>query len=191
MSVLAGDVVTKVQKTSPEYPAHVIASALSVVCGAIISFIGLVRMGWIIEFIPLAAISAFMTGSAVNIATGQVPDLMGITGFDTGESTYKVMINIVKHLGGMSLDAAMGLTALAMLYLIRFACTYAAKKNPDRQKAFFLLATLRTAFVILLYTMISWLVNRHHRAKNERLFKLVGDVPRGTRWVRISPSVAY
>jgi sodium-independent sulfate anion transporter 11 len=191
MSVLAGDVVTKVQKTSPEYPAHVIASALSVVCGAIISFIGLVRMGWIIEFIPLAAISAFMTGSAINIATGQVPDLMGITGFDTGESTYKVMINIVKHLGGMSLDAAMGLTALAMLYLIRFACTYAAKKNPDRQKAFFLLATLRTAFVILLYTMISWLVNRHHRAKNERIFKLVGDVPRGTRLVLISPSVAY
>jgi sodium-independent sulfate anion transporter 11 len=122
-----------------------------------------------------------MTGSAINIAVGQVPGLMGITGFDARDVTYKVVINTLKHLGRSDLNAAMGLTALLMLYLIKYACQFAAKKYPSKQKLFFFLATLRTAFVILLYTMISWLVNRHHRGHKgkDALFKILGTVPRG------------
>lgn len=118
-----------------------------------------------------------MTGSALNIAVGQVPALMGIKGFSNRDSTYKVVINILKHLGRTKIDAAMGLTALAMLYIIRSACNFAARKMPHRAKTFFFISTLRTAFVILLYTMISWLANRHHR-KNP-IFAILGKVPRG------------
>ena len=163
--------------SNPEIPGHVIASALALIAGAIICFLGLARLGWIVEFISLAAISAFMTGSAINIAVGQVPTMMGIAGFSTRDATYKVVINILKHLGRTQLDAAMGLTALAMLYIIRSACNYGARKMPHRSKLFFFLATLRTVFVLLLYTMISWLVNRHHRKKP--LFKILQTVPRG------------
>ena len=177
MSTVTGTVVTQVAKTHPTIPKHVVASALAVICGAIISFIGFIRCGWIVDFISLSAISAYMTGSAINIAVGQVPALMGITGFSNRDSTYKVVINILKHLGRTKLDAAMGLTALAMLYLIRSACNFGARRMPQRAKAFFFISTLRTAFVILLYTMISWLVNRHHRKKP--LFAIVTTVPRG------------
>ena len=118
-----------------------------------------------------------MTGSALNIAVGQVPALMGIQGFSNRDATYKVVINILKHLGRTNLDAAIGLTALTMLYLIRFACNTGAKRMPSRAKMFFFLSTLRTAFVILLYTMISWLVNRHHHKKPK--FSILGSVPRG------------
>jgi sodium-independent sulfate anion transporter 11 len=72
----------------------------------------------------------------------------------------------------------MGLTALAMLYLIRAACKYAAKRYPQKQKLFFFLSTLRTVFVILLYTMISWLVNRKMK-KGKAKFKILFNVPRG------------
>lgn len=185
MSLIVGNVVLKVKKTDPKLPGHVVASALAIVCGAIIAFIGLIRMGWIVDFISLAAISAFMTGSAINIAVGQFPNMMGITGFDTRAATYKVVINSLKHLGRTQLDAAMGLTALLMLYLIRFVCNFAAKKQPGRAKLFFFLSTLRTAFVILLYTMISWLVNRHHRATKNNRFKITGPVPRGKKLSRL------
>src|SRR5947207_1760723 len=151
MSTLVGQIVLKVQARHPGLAAHVIASALAIVCGGIITFIGLVRCGWIVEFIPLTAISAFMTGSAISIAAGQVPTMMGITGFNTREPTYVVIINTLKHLSGTKIDAAMGLTALFLLYLIRFACTRAASKQPSRAKLYFFLATLRTVFVILLY----------------------------------------
>lgn len=177
MSTLVGQIVTKAAVTHPDVPGHVIASCLAVIAGCIIIFIGLIRAGWIVDLIPLVSISAFMTGSAINIAVGQVPTLMGITGFDTRASTYKVVINILKHLGRSKLDAAMGLTALFLLYAIKYTCQFAARKWPHRQKLFFFLATLRTAFVILLYTMISWLVNRHHRKKP--LFKILSTVPRG------------
>jgi sodium-independent sulfate anion transporter 11 len=71
----------------------------------------------------------------------------------------------------------MGLTALAMLYIIRSFCNFMARRQPHRQKLWFFVSTLRTAFVILLYTMISWLVNMNRRANPA--FALLGDVPRG------------
>ncbi|KAK5277255.1 Photosystem I iron-sulfur center, partial [Cryomyces antarcticus] len=71
----------------------------------------------------------------------------------------------------------MGLTALFALYLIRFMCNQLAKRYPNRRKIIFFVSTLRTVFVILLYTLVSWLVNRNHQAKP--LFKILGKVPRG------------
>ena len=177
MSTITGNVVEKVRSDHPEFEPHEVASALAVIAGAIVCFIGLVRCGWLVDFISLAAISAFMTGSAINIAVAQVPALMGITGFSNRESTYKVVINTLKYLGSSELDAAVGLTALLLLYLIRGFCTLAAKKQPNRAKMFFFIATLRTAFVILLYTLIGWLVQRDQRRKPS--FKILGNVPRG------------
>ncbi|KAL8809132.1 MAG: hypothetical protein Q9223_003446 [Gallowayella weberi] len=179
MSTVTGNVVDRVAKTNPEFEKHVVASSLAVICGCVITAIGLARAGWIVDFISLAAISAFMTGSAINIAVAQVPALMGITGFSNREATYKVVINILKHLGSSKRDAATGLTALAFLYLIRSACNFFARKQPNRSKMFFFISTLRTAFIILLYTLISYLVNRHHRGTKQRLFAILGDVPRG------------
>ncbi|KAF4635563.1 hypothetical protein G7Y89_g2537 [Cudoniella acicularis] len=176
VSTLVGTIVTNAAKTEPKVPAHVIASALAVIAGSIILFIGLIRCGWIVDLIPLVSISAFMTGSALNIAVGQVPTLMGITGFNSRDVTYKVVIWTLQGLHLTTLDAAMGLTALFLLYAIRSACKFAAKKFPQHQKGIFFVSTLRTAFVILLYTLISWLVNRRLK---KPIFKILGTVPRG------------
>ncbi|KAK9475981.1 sulfate transporter family-domain-containing protein [Lipomyces japonicus] len=183
MSTLVGDIVLRVNENYPQFEGHDVASAVAIIAGAIVLFIGLIRCGWIVDFIPLTSISAFMTGSAINIAVGQVPTLMGIKGFSTRAPTYEVVINILKHLGRTKLDAAIGLTALVMLYIIRFACSYSAKKFPARSKLFFFLATLRTAFVILLYVMISWLVNRNHRSNPK--FSIFGKVPRGFKNAKV------
>jgi sodium-independent sulfate anion transporter 11 len=178
MSTIVGNVVLHAQEVDPSIPGHVIASALAVICGCIIVAIGLARMGWIVDLISLTAITAFMTGSAISIAAGQVPTMMGISSrLNTRDPTYLVIINTLRQLGHSTLDAAMGLTALTMLYIIRYACQWAAKKHPNQKKTFFFISTLRTVFVILLYTMISWLVNKDHRQKP--LFKILGTVPRG------------
>lgn len=119
MSTLVGQILVKAAATNPEVPGHVIASCMAVIAGCIIAFIGLIRCGWIVDLISLTSISAFMTGSAINIAVGQVPTLMGISGFNTRASTYKVVINTLKHLPNTKLDAAIGLTALFLLYSLR------------------------------------------------------------------------
>ena len=142
-------------------------------------------MGWIVEVISLPAITAFMTGSALNIAVGQVPSLLGISSktVNSRDSTYLVIINVLKHLNACRLDAAMGLTALAMLYIIRSLCNWGARRMPQRKKMFFFLSTLRTAFVILFYVMISAAVNLHRRSKPA--FTILGDVPRGFQHARV------
>lgn len=177
LSTVVGNVVSNTQGEFPQYEAYQIASAVAIIAGAIVLFIGLIRMGWVVDIISLTSLSAFMTGSAINIAVGQVPTMMGMSGFSTREAPYRVVINTLKHLPDTTIDATMGLTALAMLYVIRSACSWSARKWAKHQKLFFFLSTLRTAFVILLYTMISWLVNMHRR--DDPLFGILGEVPRG------------
>jgi sodium-independent sulfate anion transporter 11 len=178
MSQLTGGIVADLAKTLPEYEGHEIASALGILAGAIVLFIGLARCGWIVDIISLTALSAFMTGSALNIVVGQIPAMMGISGFSTRDAPYLVFIHTLQGLPRTTLDAAMGLTALTMLYAIRAVCSYSAKRWPKHQRLIFFLSTLRTVFVILLYTMISWLVNRG-LPKDQIKFKLLLDVPRG------------
>jgi sodium-independent sulfate anion transporter 11 len=180
MSTIVGNIVLDARASHPELEGHVVASALAVIAGAIILVIGLARCGWIVDLISLTAISAFMTGSAINIAAGQVPTMMGISfpkPWTTRDPTYLVIIHTLQYIRTTTLDAAMGLTALAMLYVIRSICKFCAKKWPSHQKTFFFISTLRTAFVILLYTLISYLANRNTPSAPK--FKILGDVPRG------------
>ncbi|KAF2807014.1 sulfate permease [Mytilinidion resinicola] len=180
MSTIVGNIVIKVQDQDPDIPAEQIARALSVIAGAVLLFIGLMRWGWIVEFIPLVAITSFMTGAAISIAAGQVPNLLGISGINAREATYKVIINTLKALPTTKLDAAMGLTALFLLYAIRIFCSWMTKLQPQRKKFWFFLSTLRMAFVILLYILISWLANRHVKGNAKKAkFKILGKVPRG------------
>jgi sodium-independent sulfate anion transporter 11 len=177
MSQLTGNILIEVAKSNPDIPGHVVASALALLSGCIIFFIGIIRCGWIVDFISLTSICVYMTGSSLNIIVGQIPGLMGITGFSTRDATYLVLIHTLQHLGRSTLDAAMGLTPLVLLYGIRYAMNVCSRKFPSRKKLFFFLSTLRVVFVILLYTMISWLVNRDHR--KDPKFKILGTVPRG------------
>jgi sodium-independent sulfate anion transporter 11 len=180
MSTIVGNIVTKVQETHPEFAAEQIARALAVIAGAVLLFIGLVRFGRIVELIPLVAITSFMTGAAISIGAGQVPALLGIAGINTRGPTYLVIIDTLKGLPTTKLDAAMGLSALVMLYMIRIICSVMTTRQPSKKKMWFFLSTLRMAFVILLYILISYLVNRKVKGDAKKAkFRILGKVPRG------------
>lgn len=155
MSTIVGNIVTKIQKTQPEIDAVDIARALSVIAGAVLLFIGLTRLGRIVELIPLVAITSFMTGAAISIGAGQVPTMMGISGVNSRGATYLVIIDTLKGLPRTKLDAAMGLSALVMLYSIRAFCNFMSKKQPSKQKLWFFVSTFN---MILIY-----ITNQHTR----------------------------
>jgi sodium-independent sulfate anion transporter 11 len=176
MSQLVGNIVIKVQAEYPQYSGPDIARSLALIAGAILMFIGLVRIGWLVEFIPLVAISSFMTGAAINIAAGQVPKLMGIAGVNTRGATYVTIIETLRKLPTTSLDAAVGLTALFVLYAIRWACGAMSERQPHRRKLWFFVSTLRMAFVILLYILIGYLANRGIQDEDDAVFAILGTV---------------
>ncbi|KAG6831481.1 hypothetical protein H0H87_005048 [Tephrocybe sp. NHM501043] len=185
MSLTVAQVIKHVQASHPDqWTGPVIASALAFIAGFIVLGIGLLRLGWLVEFIPAPAVSGFMTGSAINIAAGQVPGLMGITGFDTRASTYKVIINTLKGLPRTKLDAAWGLTGLVALYSIRIFCDYMGRRYPRRARLFFFISVLRNAFVILVLTIAAWLYTRHRKSASGKYpIKILQTVPAGFKHV--------
>lgn len=187
MSIITGNIVSVAAQTHPEIPRHVVASALALVAGVIVSGLGILRLGFLVDLIPLPSIHAFMSGAALTIGTGQLPSLLGIPHYpsrnnepfvNTGDPTYLVFIDTLKHLNEAQLDAALGLSALTALYVVRYVATQASNRFSSYRKVFFFLSTLRITFVILLYTMVSWLLNRNRR--DDPIFTILGTIPRGT-----------
>jgi MFS superfamily sulfate permease-like transporter len=83
MSLQVADIIKYIDQKHPkEWSGPEIAVNLAFMCGFIVLGIGLLRLGWLVELIPIPAIAGFITGSAINIAVGQFPGLMGITGFE-------------------------------------------------------------------------------------------------------------
>ena len=83
MSLTVAQVIKHVEESHPgQFDGPQIATTLALICGFIVLGIGLLRLGWLVEFIPAPAVSGFMTGSAISIVSGQVPGLLGISGFE-------------------------------------------------------------------------------------------------------------
>lgn len=179
MSTVVGSIVVDIQNVNPNIPGPEIAMSIAVICGSIVTFMGLARMGFVVDFIPLPSITSFMTGSAISICAGQVKSLLGETAdFSTRGPAYQIIIDSLRNLpSSQGYDAAMGISALVTLYAIRTTCNYCSRRYPRRAKLFFFIGALRTAFVILLFTMISALVNLHRR--DNPAFDIVGHIPRG------------
>ncbi|CUM63563.1 uncharacterized protein PRCAT00001141001 [Priceomyces carsonii] len=158
MSAEVAKVIAHVQSTSGDkYSAPEIATFLSLICGGIAAGLGLLRLGFILEFISIPAVMGFMSGSAFSIIVGQVPGLMGYNKLvDTRGSSCQVVIDTLKNLKHTKSDAAFGLICLFVLYSWKFLTEYAQKRWPRQKLWFFYAQQLRNAVVIIVATCISW-----------------------------------
>lgn len=83
MSLTVSRIIEHVESRYPNvFTGPEIATTVAFVCGFIVLLVGLLRLGWLVELIPAPAVSGFMTGSAINIVAGQVPGLLGESGFE-------------------------------------------------------------------------------------------------------------
>ncbi|KAK1714233.1 sulfate permease [Colletotrichum lupini] len=179
VSLLVGKVSAKVLEEHPgEFQPEEISKTLAFLAGAVLLVFGLLRLDWIIEFIPHVAISAFVTGAAITITLSQIPSLLGIDGVNSKEAAYRVFINTARGLPRVKLDAAIGLTALVLLAAIKWYTERMARSQPKRKRMWEMLCSLRMTFTILLYTLISFLVNRGLE-NGEHKFRITGTLPKG------------
>ncbi|KAF5135622.1 hypothetical protein DV495_000685 [Geotrichum candidum] len=182
MSLQVGRTIQKVIEHHPEFTGQgpLIAAALTLLCGGISLGIGLLRLGFILEFIPIPAVMGFMTGSAFSIIVGQVPGLFGVAKrLDTRAATYQVVINFFKQIKYTNIDAAFGIPPLAILFFLKFISEYGAKRWPKQKPWFFYLGVLRNALVIIFTTLISYLVFKGN--KENPSATLIKTVPSGLR----------
>lgn len=192
MSLQVGKVIAAVQKKhGDKYAPQEIATFLSLICGGIAAAIGVLRLGFILEFISIPAVMGFMSGSAFSIIIGQIPPLMGFNSkVNTRAATYKVVINTLKNLKHSTSDAAFGLIPLFLLYSWKFGCDYAQKRWPKQKTYFFYFQQLRNAVIIIVATAISWgIVHPKKIAFKGKKFvppiSVIGVVPRGLQNVGV------
>jgi sodium-independent sulfate anion transporter 11 len=103
---------------------------------------------------------------------------LGITGINTREAPYKIYVNTLKGLPTAKLDAAIGITCIVLLHIIKSACAKMEVRQPIHKRVWSFLSSLRLTFAILLYTFISWLVNRKAAPGKEK-FRVVGHIDKG------------
>ena len=179
MSLQTAHVIATVQAAHPnEFTPELIATTLAFFCGIITLGLGILRLGWVVEFLPYPTIAGFMTGSAITIGMGQVPSLFGTSSlFNTRAACYLVIIDTIKYLPATKLDAAFGLPALFFLYAYRYGFQWASRRYPQYKRVFFFALVLRQGLVIIFITIISWVVCRHHTKSPP--ISILGTVPRG------------
>jgi high affinity sulfate transporter 1 len=107
---------------APTGSAHYMAlvSLLAVTVGVLVALVGLLRLGWIADFLSAPIITGFLAGVAVIIIVHQLPDLLALPAA-SGTTLHRVA-DVVQHLGqtngwalGIGLGVFLIVTAAARL----------------------------------------------------------------------------
>ena len=94
------------------------AAALALVAGVIYVLLGLLRMGWVSNFLSKAVLAGFILGFALGIIIDQSHKLLGVAKVDG--SYVQVLIGTIIEVPETNLPTlALGVAALAMLLLFR------------------------------------------------------------------------
>ncbi|KAK8084515.1 sulfate permease [Apiospora hydei] len=187
VSLLVGKTVDEVLAARPDehYTREQVAKTHAFLAGCVLLVFGLLRLDWLIEFIPHVAIAAFVTGAALVITLSQVPALLGIEGqVETKVAAYRVFVDSCRALPQTKLDAAVGISGLVLLALIKWYCDRMAKRDPKRVRMWNMFCALRLSVTILLFTLVSFLVHRKVPFEDSK-FQILGPLPRG--FIRTGP----
>lgn len=98
---------------SPEYVA--LAGILAVTVGIFVAAVGLLRMGWIADFLSTPIITGFLAGVSIIIVVHQLPDVLGLP--SVSGSTIHRVVTVVRHLGhanGWTVAIAAGVLAMVV-----------------------------------------------------------------------------
>jgi len=153
MGLLTAEIIRDFTKHG--YTPQAIASAVAMSVGIYSMAIGLLKLGFLLDFISVPVLSGFISAAAIVIMLGQIPSLVGVdapTG--TANIIHDLFANIPRYDGPTT---GVGLGGIVMLYLMQKMGQRWGNKN----KAIWLLALGRSAVVLVLFTGISYALNKH------------------------------
>ncbi|KAI8942890.1 hypothetical protein NX059_000930 [Plenodomus lindquistii] len=153
MGLLTAEIIRDVSKEG--YTPQAIASSVAMSVGIYSMAIGLLKLGFLLEFISVPVLSGFISAAAIVIMLGQIPSLFGITvPTGTAKIIHDLFAKIPQYDGPTT---GVGLGGILMLYLMQKMGQRWGKKN----KVIWLLALGRSAVVLILFTGISYAVNKN------------------------------
>ncbi|MFC6197905.1 SulP family inorganic anion transporter [Ponticaulis profundi] len=178
---------------TPEYIAA--ALALAFLSGAILLVMGILRLGFLANFLSHPVVSSFVTASGILIAVSQLRHILGVEA--SGHNLPGILTSIVGHISDINLPTVgIGIAALALLYGLRFATKPFLKRMGLPATLAGVISKTGPVLVVLAGILIVQVCGLH-----ERGVRIVGEIPRGlppisvpefdlTLWRRLLESAA-
>ena len=175
----AAAAATVAAQGTPEYLGATIA--LAMISGLLLLAMGLLRLGFLANFLSHPVISGFITASGIQIATGQLAPLLGIDGH--GETFLDIAKSITPNLVKMNpYTSVIGITSLLFLFWVRSGLKPLLLKVGLRERVADLLAKVGPVVAIAVTTTAVW-----GFGLSEDGVKIVGTVPKGLPKLAIPP----
>ena len=147
------------------------ALSLAFLSGAILLGMGLLRLGFVANFLSHPVISGFITASAVLIAASQLRHILGVSA--EGHNLLELLGSLVSHLGQTNLiTLVIGVLATGALYWMRKGLRPVLRKAGLGPRLADITVKAGPVFVVILTTLAVWGLNLDARG-----VAIVGEVP--------------
>ena len=151
----------------------VAALTLAFLSGGFLVLLGVLRLGFLANFLSHPVIAGFITASGILIATSQLKHILGVSA--SGHTLPEMIISIIEHLGEINwITVLIGVGATAFLFWVRKGL----KPLLKRMGASPLVADIATkagpVAAVVVTTLSVWLLGLDGSG-----VKIVGDVPQG------------
>jgi SulP family sulfate permease len=164
---------------SPEYLGA--AVALAFVSGLMLVAMGLLRLGFLANFLSHPVVSGFITASGLQIAAGQMAPVLGIHA--EGETFVEVVEPLVRNIGQTNLaTAVIGLGSLAFLFWARGGLKPLLLRAGLGDRTAGTVAKIGPAVALVVSTLAVWALGLDQNG-----VKVVGKVPTGLPRLSLPP----
>ncbi|XP_076646092.1 sodium-independent sulfate anion transporter isoform X5 [Halictus rubicundus] len=140
--------------------------------GCIILLMGLLHLGFLVEFVSMPVISGFSNAAALIIATSQLGTLLGLSG--RSDSFIDAIVKVVDHVNEITLwDTVLGVSSMIVLVCLK---NLPGKKNGTPfQKFLWLVSMARNAIVVIIGIILSYSLF----SNGIEPFKITGNITEG------------
>jgi sodium-independent sulfate anion transporter 11 len=160
MGLLTAEIIREVG-TDGDFSPQTIASAVAMSVGIYCLVVGLFKLGFLLEFVSIPVLHGFISAAGLVIMLGQIPSLFGIkapTG--TANIIHDIFAKIPQY---DPATVGVGLGGVVLLVALEKAGARWGSKN----KAIWIAGLARSAIVLILFTGISYGVNKNVDLKHD------------------------
>ncbi|XP_070490563.1 sodium-independent sulfate anion transporter-like isoform X2 [Chironomus tepperi] len=146
--------------------------------GLVILFLGVLNLGFLVQFISTPTIIAFTTAATVTIGSSQVRPLLGIK-FGTSNEFIESWKNVIFHLDEATFaDTTLGLISLVLLLLLKKPTCLSRWKVLSKY-----LSISRNAIIVVIGIIVAYLFEINGMTP----FNLTGDIAKGLPAFKVPP----
>lgn len=180
VSLMTAAAVAKVaSQGTPEYLGAAIA--LAVISGLLLCVMGLLRLGFLANFLSHPVISGFITASGIQIAAGQLAPVLGIKAH--GESFMDLVKSMLPNLGQINpYTSVIGIASLVFLFWVSRGLKPFLLRFGLSERIAGILVKIGPVLAIIVTTAAAWGFGLEDHG-----VQIVGTVPKGLPKLTLPP----